>query len=128
MAFTTLLLDYGANSNRKLSMSDYLLLRQYKLTNPASSGVVSEPDSLIPTTKAQILAGAASGSLSNSVSFFEKSTAAIFISDPKQYGYRGPMHFSPEFVENKFILPFEHAAALGNIGMAKLILNRCVTN
>jgi ankyrin repeat protein len=135
LSFVSLLLDNGANANRKLFLSDYLLLRQFKMAGPSlevSNQTQSQTQANAPSRAASQLGLSAYSQghhASNSGgSLLDKSAilSSNFITYPKQYGFRGQYTFPPEFTTEKFILPFEHAAALGYLGMAKLILSRYV--
>lgn len=113
--FVTALLENGANANRKMIIKDFLLLRQLKLTGPNSIGNTSS------RSMSSVLSNSEFSQINN---FSNTNNVQILQSYPQQYGFRVKYSFPPDFVNEKFILPFEHAMAMGQAGLARLLLSR----
>ncbi|KAI8915761.1 ankyrin repeat-containing domain protein [Gorgonomyces haynaldii] len=114
LTIANMLLEIGANANRKLLLKDFLLLKHFKQTcKRVKEDQSPEQPQIAITTES-----------------FSGVSAAIqrFMAKHKQYGTTGLVKFSEEYIEGKYLLPFEQACLAGHEHVAKAVILKTEAN
>jgi hypothetical protein len=117
------LLENGANPNRKMWLSDLLLLRELKLAGPIRSS--PQQNNRRVSTASNTSPSSNSGSRNVSLgSPNVLNSPGLNFNHLKQSGHFGPVIFSEQYRKEMFLLPFEQALANGNVDVARQVLSK----